>query len=202
MSHKHIVSHAFRVWVPVAVAIVVGGGLVYGAVQQNYRSAANDPQVQVAEDIQSALVQGVASPETIAPTPPTVDINASLSPFVVMFSATGTPLGASVALEGKLPTISQGILEHANGKTDYRFTWQPKSGLRIAAVVRKFDGKESAYILVGRSLREVQNRINQLAIMVGAFTAAGLILSFGSFYLIAKKEHGHGHAESKEEELV
>lgn len=199
MSHKHTVSHLVRSWIPLAVAIVIAGGLVYGAVQQSYRTGANDPQVQIAEDVVAALKQGALTADAVVPQEPTADIKASLSPFVAIYSATGTPIGSSVALDGKLPTLPDGVLEKADNKDDHRFTWQPTDSFRAAVVIKKYEGANSVYVLAGRSLREVDTRIKDLMLMVGIGTLAALILSFAAKYVLAKKEdekheeHAHPH---------
>src|SRR6185369_7271437 len=61
--------------------------LIYAAVQQGYRTGLNDPQVQMARDISLKLEEG----RSIQPyfTADTIDINRSLSPFVVLYDAQG-----------------------------------------------------------------------------------------------------------------
>lgn len=68
-------------WLPLAAAIVVMSGLIYVAVQQNYRMSANDPQIQVAEDIAAAIDQGTP-PDSIVSPNPTVDLSSTLATFV------------------------------------------------------------------------------------------------------------------------
>jgi len=197
-----------RSWIPLAVAIIVGGGLVYVAVQQSYRSGANDPQVQIAEDVVAALTQGALTADAVVPAEPTADIQASLSPFVAIYSATGTPIGSSVALDGKLPTLPDGVLDKANNKDDHYFTWEPKENFRASVVIKKYEGVNPVYVLAGRSLREVEKRIKELMITVLIATGAALILSFAAMYVLSKKEdekheeHAHPHHEHTNSESV
>ncbi len=51
-------------WIPFAVVLTAVALMVYAAVQQVYRSSANDPQIQMAEDTAARLAAG-ASPETV-----------------------------------------------------------------------------------------------------------------------------------------
>ena len=53
--HKKIFQEALFSWLPLAVAIIIMSGLVYVVAQQNYRLTANDPQIQIAQDIAAAL---------------------------------------------------------------------------------------------------------------------------------------------------
>ncbi len=66
-----------------------------------------------------------------------------------------------------------------------RITWQPKGSVRIAAVVKHFSADNSAdqtgssgFVVVGRNMREVEDRENRMLILVGAATVALLIISF------------------------
>ncbi len=180
-------SALFRKWLPLGVTIILLGGLMHVAVQQNYRQSANDPQIQIAEDIAAALTSGSASPESIVSPSPTADMTSSLSPFLVLYSATGTPLGGSAALDGKLPTLPDGVLDYAKEHSENRLTWQPKDSFRVAAVITKFTGATEGYVLVGRSLKEVEVREKQLLEMTVVGILVSLLLSFGAVMLVSKK---------------
>ncbi len=187
-NSKSLLVEAFEAWLPMAVAIVVLSGLVYVAVQQNYRLSANDPQVQIAEDVASAIASNKAAPESIVPADPTVEVTQSLSAFVAVYSATGTPIGSSVLLDGKLPMLPAGVLETAKTRGENRLTWQPKSGARFAVVVAYFGGKEPGYVLAGRSLKEVEMREGQLTVMSAAAAALALVLTFITVFFLAKRK--------------
>ena len=47
-------------WLPLGLVTLILCGLVNLAVQQNYRMSANDPQIQIAEDVADAVSQGKA----------------------------------------------------------------------------------------------------------------------------------------------
>ena len=59
---KKVLCQTFIAWLPFAIIIVIFSGLVYAIVQQNYRQSANDPQIQIAEDLATAISQGQPSP--------------------------------------------------------------------------------------------------------------------------------------------
>lgn len=181
---KSVFRTAFEIWLPLAVVIVIMTGTFYAAVQQNYRLSANDPQIQIAQDVAAALTSGQAPPEAVVPPTPTTEIIPSLSTFVAIYSATGTPIGSSASLDGKLPVLPVGVFDFAQKFGENRFTWQPKPGARFAAIVVYFSGKSSGYVMAARSLREVELREKQLAIMSVTAGMVALILSYGIIYYL------------------
>src|SRR5205823_436662 len=101
----------FLVWLPLAVTITLLCGLSYVAVQQNYRMAANDPQIQAAEDAAQALGAG-ANPQQIVP-PYQTDMGASLSPYIIIFADQGQTVISSAVLNGQSPTLPSGVFDYA-----------------------------------------------------------------------------------------
>ena len=69
---------AAALWVPLAVAVTGLSALVNGAVQQDLRQGANDPQIQMAEDAAAKLSAG-AAPNAVVPNEQ-VELNGSLQP--------------------------------------------------------------------------------------------------------------------------
>lgn len=183
---------AFESWLPLALVTVIMTGLFYVGTQQSYRQSANDPQIQIAQDVAAALTTGQASPEAVVPPTPTTEIIPSLSTFVAIYSATGTPIGSSAALDGKLPVLPAGVFSFAQKFGENRFTWQPKANTRFAAVVVYFSGKSSGYVMAARSLREVELREKQSVILAGTAGMVALILSYGIIYYfgLLKRKQG------------
>jgi len=56
-----------RTWIPLAFVATVLCGFVYGGIQQVYRNAADDPQIQMAEVAAAALAAGAAGCWLAAP---------------------------------------------------------------------------------------------------------------------------------------
>src|SRR5438552_8487263 len=83
----------FARWLPLAVAVTVLSLLIYAAVQQAHRSAANDPQNQLAEDAARALAAGATPAAVVGPG--TVDIAASLAPWVMVVDGSNHVLASS-----------------------------------------------------------------------------------------------------------
>lgn len=144
----------------IAAIITVVMGVLYMNVQQSYRSGANDPQIQLAEDIASAIKQG----HSISPflKDDTVDLSKSLSPFFILYSADGQPIQSSALLNGQIPQLPSGVLNYAKIHDDDRITWQPQPGVRLATVIKWTGSSPVAFVLVGRSLKEVEVRESNL----------------------------------------
>src|SRR5271154_1856176 len=108
-------------WYPLAFAVTVVCALAYAAVQQDYRQSANDPQIQMAEDAAAALASGTAA-QTLVPSD-TVNIGTSLAPYLVFYSASGTPVMGNGLLNGALPNLPQGLFTYTAGAGEDHVTW-------------------------------------------------------------------------------
>jgi hypothetical protein len=173
-----------HVWLATCFMSVVLVGMVYVAVQQNYREDANDPQIQLAEDTAAALNAG--RPASGLVSGEDVDMGASLAPFVIITDQNRHVLASSGQLNGRVPLPPAGSFEQAAaGKGKYtdtphenRITWQPTAGVREAAVIVSYHG---GYVVAARSLREVEGRESQLTLYCAAALAvllAGLSAIF------------------------
>lgn len=137
-------------------AITVIFGTIYVVQQQSLRIGSNDPQIQIAEDTATALDNG-STPESL--TKGKVDMSASLALFVIIYDKSGNVVSGNGYLDGKIPSIPFGSLEHSKGK-EYSFvTWQPKSDVRISSITVS---AKNYYILSGRSLKEIEKRVDSL----------------------------------------
>ena len=162
-------------WLPLAIATAGLCGLAYLAVQQSMRIGANDPQIQMAEDAASAL-NGGANPDSIVPAGK-VELATSLAPYIMVFDNSGNVLAASATLHGALPVYPAGVLDYTRSHAEDRVTWQPEAGVRMATVVVRYD---QGFVLAGRSLREVEIRIDNIGKISGlallAIWAATLVV--------------------------
>ncbi|HEX9115975.1 MAG TPA: hypothetical protein VGA61_07900 [Anaerolineae bacterium] len=150
-----------RAWLPLALATGLLAGLIYGVAQQVLRQDANDPQIQMAEDTAALLAQG-QQPAPAAP----VDIATSLAPYLIVFDGQGRPVAGSARLHGNLPSVPEGVLDAARQRGENRVTWQPEPGVRSATVIVPVRG--AGYVLAGRSLREVEQRTDNLLLLAVA----------------------------------
>lgn len=171
-----------RTFILVLFISTVLSGLIYLSIQQVLRQTANDPQIQIAEDVADSLSQG-ADPSQIIPNY-TFDISKSLSTFVIVTDGTGKVVASTATLDGKTPQMPKGVLDYTKAHGQDRLTWQPKTGVRTATIVNYYNNsqtKASGYVIVGKSLREVEKRVSQLALQVGIAWALTLI---GSVFII------------------
>ena len=115
MHFKSALCSTFKHWLPLAVVTVLLTGLIYVAVQQNYRLSANDPQIQASEDVIQAISQGTP-PDSLVPSQGTLDLAKTLDTFAMTFDQTGKTIGSSVLLDGKNPTVPSGVFDTAKKK--------------------------------------------------------------------------------------
>ena len=176
----------FRGWLPLAAAITGICLLVYATVQQSFRTGANDPQIQLAEDATSQLASGTP-PQSLRAivASPSVDMEQSLATFVIVYDERGTPLAGTGLLGGHLPTPPAGVLTFAREHREERVSWQPTRRARIAAVVRHSSAGEGMFVLAGRSLRVIEARESSLRTMCAI---AWIVLLAATFALLVAGE--------------
>jgi len=191
-NNQKVLSETLKAWLPLAATIVIFSGLIYVAVQQNYRQAANDQPTQIAEDIANAIIQGMAEPGDILP-PNKTDIKKNLLPFVLIYDDTGKQLGSSALLNDKDPEYPKGVLDSVKQQGEKKITWEPEAGVRMATVVTRYTGKFSGFVVVGRSLREVEAHINNLTAMTALATGLALIVSLLLIFFFKKMDGDRGH---------
>jgi hypothetical protein len=174
---KKVLSATFVAWLPFAVIIIIFSGLAYATVQQSYRQSANDPQIQIAQDLATAISQGQPA-DQIVPAQGTTELAGTLSPFVMIYNATSTLVGSSALLDGKNPSFPVSVFDYVRAHGEWRQTWQPAAGIREAVVVRAFSGASSGFLVVGRSLKEIEIRENQTEFLSGLAGIIALVLTF------------------------
>ena len=138
-------------------------GVIYATVQQSYRTGANDPQIQIASDLNAKLHQGRFVESFLADT---IDIAKSLSTFVVLCDNNGKPICSSGYLDGKMPVLPAGVFDFAKSHGEHEVTWQPRIGIRMAMVIINSKASPVRFVASGRSLQEVEVREYNLVKMV------------------------------------
>ena len=163
-------------FLPLAVLATLCCGLVYASNQQDLRSGANDPQIQMAEDASTALDAGAQPSDLVSVG--RIDVAQSLAPFLVIFDSSGKVLATAGQLDGHAPIPPAGVLTSALNNPPDIVTWQPSSGVRMAAVVVPWHG---GTVLAGRSLEQVEIRENDaLLIVIAAWLAMLVALALAS----------------------
>ena len=163
-------------WLPFALIATCLSGLVYVAVQQVFRQSANDPQIEIAEE--SAAVLATGQPPQMFGTNSSIDISKSLSPFVIAYNEEGKAISGTGSLNGSLPVPPIGVLIASKKNGENRLTWQPQPGVRIAAIIVHYGGDKPGYVLVGKSLREIEKRESTLMLYVFISWITALISTF------------------------
>lgn len=180
---KLSIPHIVKLFIPLAFVMTVSAGLVYLAVQQNFRMNANDPQIQLAEDFADQLSAGrTVDSITINAS---VDMAKSLSSFIFIYDDAGDIIKGSGKVDGQYPVLPPGVLDYTKRLGENRITWQPQPDVRAALVVVRYEGAQPGFVAVGRSLREVEQRVTTLGWQVLVAWLAGLV---GLFLLIVGGE--------------
>lgn len=158
--------------------------LLLFVVQRMYRQGANHPQIQIAEDAAAAFEQNQFTNETLkssfesfVPSIGQVDLGTSLSPWIQVYDASHEVIESSVSIQEAqtTPRVSSELFEGLAKRDQIRLTWQPRKGIRQAIVITKFSGLRNGYIVVGRSLREVEDQIKILTVII---STAWLVMVF------------------------
>jgi sensor histidine kinase regulating citrate/malate metabolism len=168
------ISTRLRLWLLAVLASVILVGFGYVAVQQNYRLSANDPLVQNAELIKSYLSAGAQADQL---SNGSVDPSKSLNMFFAVTDDNQKLQGGSLQVNGGTPLPPKGVFEAAKKNGTDKITWTPAKGVRTAIVVSHYTGTKSGYVIVGTSLKEVEQHINELTLMAAATLALLIAIS-------------------------
>ncbi len=199
MQNKRV--SLFGIWVVLAAISTVLVGLVYATVQQNYRQNANDPQIEITQEISGAIAKGAPIDQIIPPGANSTDIKTSLSAFAMIFDKDGKVTGSSAKLNDKDPVPPKAVLESSKKKGRSLLTWEPEAGTRIAAVIVPVkSGDTDAYVLAGRNIREVEKRENQLALL--CLLGWGVLLILSALLALSLSMFIRGNSETTTTEEV
>jgi hypothetical protein len=149
-------------WLGYAAVVTLLCFLIYIVAQQSFRQSANDPQYQLAQDAVNAINKGT-DPKMLTGTQP-LDIASTLSPYLLIYDAQGNAIGNTVTLDGKSPRLPEGTLEATRNKGINIVTWQPRSGVRQAAVM--IASRNGYVVVAARSLQIAESNISMLALQV------------------------------------
>ncbi|HTM68552.1 MAG TPA: hypothetical protein VL426_04585 [Candidatus Binatia bacterium] len=160
---------------PLFAVVTVLALTTYVALQQSLRISANDPQIAVAEDAAAALAAGQPLSQVVPPAR-AVRAEASVAPFVVVYGEDRQPRTTTGTLAGATPVPPKGVFDYAKEHGEDRVTWAPRDGVRLAAVVVHYGAESgSGYVLAARSLREVEDRIENLGRLVALGWLAAVV---------------------------
>ena len=182
---RKFIYKVLKAWIPLAATITLLCGVIYLIMQQTYRMDANDPQVQITGDVKAALEDGATPDQMVGQSK--ADIAKTLDPFIIIYDINKQIVVTSASLNGSSPSIPGGVLDQVAKKDEERVTWQPQKDVRIAAVVVKY---KDGFVLAGRSLKEVESRIQKhgINVLIGwVFTLAGTLFTVIVVHLVYNK---------------
>jgi len=185
---RRLLAAGLRTFAPLAVFLTAACGLIYLAAQQVLRASANDAPTQLAEDAVASLKAG-QMPEALK-TGAKVDMERSLSPFLIYLDEKGQVVAATAELNGKTPVPPAGVLGAAREHGVDRITWSPARGARSATCVIAFDAAKPGFVVAGKSLRETQahiGMIGNLIFMGWAVSMAALFVAVAGGALLAER---------------
>ncbi|MCA1657645.1 MAG: hypothetical protein LC713_08080, partial [Actinobacteria bacterium] len=178
---------------PVLAAAIVtaAAGTLYAAGQQGLRHEANDPQVPIAREVAGRLATG-STAQQVAAGPP-VDIASDPRVHISVFDAAGRPLVSTATLDGRQPEPPPGVLAEARRRGSNEVTWQPRPGVRIAAVVTRWrSGASAGTVLVGRSMEAVERAEDTLLRVIALGWLIALALTLASVLAWVRWKGPHG----------
>ena len=186
-QHSIFFSESFLL-ILVIVTLLVGG--IYVTDQQMLRLGANDPQIQLSEDLSHNLSSGQIDPSAAFQNDLSIDLNQSISPFSAVFDDQGNLISSNAHLGQSPLSLPSGIFDYVRQNGEDRITWQPRPGLRFATVINHFSSNDqSGFVMSGRSLREVEDRINQLTLQAGFGWLITLIAAYLLLFFFSKKKN-------------
>ena len=173
---RHLNRQTVRLWL---LSVAIGTGLIvfsYTAVQQSLRLGLNDPQWQIAEDSAYQLSQG-SSPLSVIPSS-VVDESRSLAPFVTIVDNNIHVLASTGKIGDSVPLPPASSFPDAQKRGNNWFTWQHDNNtVRDATVIVPYShGNTSGYVLVARSMKQVENTIGHITVLAG-LTLIGVLLA-------------------------
>jgi hypothetical protein len=173
-------GRALRAWIPLAVALSLFSAMLYAVVQQDLRSGANDPQIDMAESA-AARLDAEADPQALIANTK-VDLAHSLAPYLIIVDDAGKPVAAGATLHGATLVPPSGVFEHVRAGTQSRITWQPEPGVRSAIVVSRY---AHGFVVAGRSLRVVEEREDAELLLIAVAWVATLVATAVACLLVA-----------------
>jgi hypothetical protein len=167
-----------RIWLVLVFVVSLFAIGLYASAHFVLRQDASDPQIQIAEDTAASISVTGQFPATTTP----VNMMSGLAPFISVYDAKGNILQSGGVVENRVPVLPREVFEEAGVRGEDRFTWKPFDDVLFAGVlVRYANASSSGYVLVARSLREVESRERSL---FGIAATTWLLAVLGSLALM------------------
>lgn len=175
MFRNELFARSILVYTTTLALILTIGGLACAlTIQAALRRSADQPQIQMAKHYASAVASGKSIEQTLPPVQ--IDMQHSLEPFAIFYDLQAHPVASTGHTDRGVPAPPPGVFDHLTANNPIaRFTWQPESGIRVAAVMFRVNGSHPGYILVGRSLAATD--IDMISLRRGAFVTWFILMA-------------------------
>jgi hypothetical protein len=168
-----------------AAVITLVFGLFFVAVQQSLRLGANEPQASMGQDIAKKLQDGKAPQDIVFGQ---INIATDTAPFIIIYDQFGKVRAGNGYLNGTVPQVPIGVLAATHGHKINAVTWQPEGNIRIASVSVQAG---TSYVLAGRSLYVIENKISAFGKWLAAGWVAAMALLIAAYRFIYRSKPKH-----------
>jgi hypothetical protein len=166
-----------RAWLAIVGVTTLVLGAAYTMAQQSTRLSADDLPLTTAQVAKQELQSGSDSKD-IVPTLKT-NLRNDTSVFMIITDGTQHVLASSAVLDGRTPLPPKGVFDFTNLHGSDHFTWEPASGVRVAARATTYgQAPSSGFIITGQSLKPFEDRITTFGWIALAAWIASLAWSF------------------------
>lgn len=175
-TQQNTFKHAIASWIPLAIAIISLGSLMFISFQQYIRTSANNPLQETAENLIGVIESGVNYDQLKSNSP--VDIKKENS-FIYVVVDDNKSVVASNIKEMEKYSIPTGVYDQAkkNHSKGHVVTWRPEKDIYLAIYVKHFSGERSGYVITARTLYSINQDILRVGIITGGGTAVTLSVS-------------------------
>lgn len=147
-----------RIWLALAGTSFILILTAYTLVQQSTRLAVNDLPVATAQVVKHQLESG-SLPSDVVPTIKS-DLRNDSTTFVIVTDNSEHVLAGSATLDGNTSLPPAGTFTFTKDHGSDHFTWQPKSGVRLATYMTKYgNSPNDGFVITGQSLKQAEDRI-------------------------------------------
>ncbi len=161
-------------WILLSAVATVAALAAFVIAQQQLRSAANHPQVEMARAAAARLGAG-AIPQSVVSGAP-VDIAGSPDTYLMVVDSNGALLASSAQLEGRAVIPPPGVFAYVRDHGEDTISWEPAAGVRSAIVVDAFRG---GFVVAGRSLTGTEQAEGALGVWAISGWALAVLLAGG-----------------------
>lgn len=172
---KQVSNHV--AWLIAVAVMTLCMGALYVTIRQALRYGANEPQRSMATDAAYVIEHGGKPVEW---GDSRVDMDLSTAPFIIIYDHSGNIVSGNGYLDGTVPKVPIGVLDHAAKNGDNAVTWAPRKDVRIASVTVPAG---EYFVLSGRSLAVVDSQIVSLGQWLATVWAVALIAAAVAFLL-------------------